>query len=37
MAQASDCPRDPEFELFDRFPLTDNDAAATARLATVHR
>jgi hippurate hydrolase len=23
---ASDCPEEPEFELFDRFPLTDNDA-----------
>jgi amidohydrolase len=31
--QASDCPREPEFELFDRFPLTDNDAAATERVA----
>ncbi|MCE0762469.1 amidohydrolase [Pseudonocardia kujensis] len=31
--QASDCPRDPEFELFDRFPLTTNDAAVTDRAA----
>src|SRR3954465_8677797 len=31
--QASDCPREPEFELVDRFPLTDNDAAATERVA----
>jgi hippurate hydrolase len=31
--QASACPREPEFELFDRFPLTDNDTAITARLA----
>jgi hippurate hydrolase len=31
--QASGCPREPEFELFDRFPLTDNDAAATERVA----
>lgn len=31
--QASDCPRDPEFELFDRFPLTDNDSATTERVA----
>jgi metal-dependent amidase/aminoacylase/carboxypeptidase family protein len=31
---ASGSPRDPEFELFDRFPLTDNDAATTERLAT---
>jgi hippurate hydrolase len=30
--QASRCPRDPEFELYDRFPLTDNDAAATGRV-----
>jgi hippurate hydrolase len=30
---ASDCPQEPEFELFDRFPLTDNDAAATERVA----
>jgi hippurate hydrolase len=31
--QASACPREPEFELFDRFPLTDNDPAATERVA----
>ncbi|SDS69831.1 amidohydrolase [Microlunatus soli] len=31
--QASDCPRDPDFELFDRFPLTDNDAETTERVA----
>src|SRR3954469_20375964 len=30
---ASDCPEEPEFELFDRFPLTDNDASATERVA----
>jgi len=30
---ASDCPKEPEFELFDRFPLTDNDAATTERVA----
>jgi amidohydrolase len=30
---ASACPREPEFELFDRFPLTDNDPAATERVA----
>ena len=28
--QASGCPRDPDFELFDRFPLTTNDAGTTA-------
>jgi hippurate hydrolase len=32
--QASGSPRDPEFELFDRFPLTDNDTATTERVAT---
>src|SRR3954447_5661975 len=32
--QASGCPREPEFELFDRFPLTDNDPAVTERVAT---
>jgi hippurate hydrolase len=31
--QASDSPKDPEFELFDRFPLTDNDPEATDRVA----
>jgi amidohydrolase len=31
--QASGSPRDPEFELFDRFPLTNNDTAATERVA----
>ena len=31
---ASDCPKEPEFELFDRFPLTDNDDAATERVAS---
>ena len=30
---ASNCPREPEFKLFDRFPLTDNDEAATDRVA----
>src|SRR3954447_27057164 len=32
--QASGCPQEPEFELFDRFPLTDNDPAVTERVAT---
>src|SRR3954451_19289084 len=32
--QASGSPAEPEFELFDRFPLTDNDAATTDRVAT---
>jgi metal-dependent amidase/aminoacylase/carboxypeptidase family protein len=31
--QASGSPRDPEIEMFDRFPMTDNDAAATERVA----
>jgi amidohydrolase len=31
--RASDCPKDPRFELFDRFPLTDNDEQATERVA----
>jgi amidohydrolase len=30
---ASASPRQPEFELFDRYPLTDNDADVTARVA----
>jgi amidohydrolase len=30
--QASDSPKEPEFELFDRFPVTDNDAETTERL-----
>jgi hippurate hydrolase len=31
---ASNCPKEPDFELFDRFPLTDNDHAATERVAS---
>jgi amidohydrolase len=31
--RASGSPREPEFELFDRFPLTDNDTVTTARVA----
>ena len=30
--QASGSPQDPDFELFDRFPPTDNDPAVTARV-----
>jgi amidohydrolase len=30
--QASQSPREPDFELFDRFPLTANDGAATDRV-----
>jgi hippurate hydrolase len=29
---ASGCPKEPDFELFDRFPLTDNDKAVTDRV-----
>jgi hippurate hydrolase len=32
--QASGSPREPEFELFDRYPLTDNDAVVTDRVAS---
>ena len=31
--QASRCPRDPEFERYESYPLTDNDDAVTARVA----
>jgi amidohydrolase len=31
--QASRCPRPPDFELFDRYPVTDNDRAVTERVA----
>jgi hippurate hydrolase len=31
---ASGAPKDPEFELFGRYPLTDNDADVTDRVAT---
>ena len=31
--QASGSPKNPELELFDRYPLTDNDADVTARVA----
>jgi hippurate hydrolase len=31
--RASGSPKDPEFDLFDRFPLTDNDEQATERVA----
>lgn len=31
--RSSGCPKDPEFELFNRFPLTDNDPSATDRVA----
>jgi amidohydrolase len=31
--QASDCPKEPDFELYDHFPLTTNDPAATRRVS----
>ena len=31
--QASGSPKDPEFELYDQFPITDNDQASTERVA----
>ena len=31
--EASGCPAPPELELFDRFPVTDNDPAVTERVA----
>jgi hippurate hydrolase len=31
--QASGSPREPELELFESYPLTDNDAGVTARVA----
>ncbi|MFP5347312.1 MAG: amidohydrolase [Actinomycetes bacterium] len=30
--QASGSPREPDFEMFDRFPLTENDAEATEKV-----
>lgn len=35
--EASGSPRPPEFELFDRFPLTDNDPDVTERVAAAFR
>lgn len=32
--EASGSPKPPEFELFDRFPLTENDEGVTDRIAT---
>lgn len=32
--QASDSPKEPEFEMFDHFPPTDNDAETTAAVRT---
>ena len=35
--QASRSPQPPDFELYDHFPLTHNDAAVTAKVATAFR
>ena len=35
--QASGSPRDPDFETFDSFPLTDNDPDTTSRVAAAFR
>ncbi|MGV9796959.1 amidohydrolase [Mycobacterium sp. NPDC003449] len=35
--QASDSPREPEFELYDSFPLTVNDEAVTQRIDAAFR
>jgi hippurate hydrolase len=32
--QASGSPKDPEFQMFDRYPLTDNDPDVTERVTT---
>ncbi|WP_448073150.1 amidohydrolase [Georgenia yuyongxinii] len=34
---ASGSPKEPEFESYDRYPLTDNDVAVTARVAEAFR
>ena len=35
--QASDSPKEPEFELYDQFPLTDNDERTTDRVERAFR
>jgi hippurate hydrolase len=35
--QASGSPREPEFEVFDQFPLTDNDIETTRRVAAAFK
>ena len=35
--EASGSPRAPEFEYFDQYPLTDNDAAVTERITSAFR
>jgi len=34
---ASGSPKDPEFELYDHYPLTENDPGATARVSSAFR
>ena len=34
---AAGCPKEPEFEFYDHYPLTDNDAGATARVTAAFR
>lgn len=34
---AAGCPKEPEFEFYDHYPLTDNDAGATARVSAAFR
>jgi amidohydrolase len=35
--QASGCPKEPEFEMFDRFPLTSNDPGVTSTVTEAFR
>ena len=35
--EASDSPQPPEFEYFDQYPLTDNDAEVTEKITTAFR
>jgi amidohydrolase len=35
--EASNCPRAPEFELYDQFPVTTNDPEVTGRVAAAFR
>ena len=35
--EASGSPKEPEFETYDRYPLTDNDPTVTARVAAAFR
>ena len=35
--QASGCPKDPEFELFDSYPVTKNDSGTSDRVSAAFR